>query len=66
MNRLLHPKDLAEILSVKPGTVYSWLSRGVPLPPYVKVAGCTRWREEVVRQWIEQKEKKQRRRNFVE
>ena len=49
MERLLCPKDLAQILNVKLGTVYSWLSRGVDLPPYVKIQGSTRWREKEFR-----------------
>jgi predicted DNA-binding transcriptional regulator AlpA len=66
MEKLLNPHQLAEILNVKPGTVYSWLSRKVDLPPFVKVAGSTRWREEVVKKWIETKEKEKRRRRFEE
>lgn len=61
---LLEPRDLANILRVKPGTVFSWLSRGVDLPPCVKISGTTRWRPEVVKKWIEQKEKEKWRRNF--
>lgn len=64
MDRLLNPHQLAEILNVKDGTVYSWLSRGVDLPPFVKIGDSTRWREEVVKRWIEQREKEGRRRNF--
>jgi predicted DNA-binding transcriptional regulator AlpA len=60
MDKLLNPKQLAEILNVKPGTVFSWLSRGVPLPPSIKIAGSTRWRQEAVLKWIEEKEKGQR------
>ena len=60
MDRLLNPKQFAKILNVKSGTVYSWLSRGVQLPPSVKIGGSTRWREEVVRKWIEQREKEGR------
>lgn len=58
------PRELAQILGVKPGTVFSWLSRGVDLPPYVKISGTTRWREEAVKRWIEKKEHERKRRNF--
>ncbi len=61
---LLNPKQLAEIFNVKPGTVYSWLSRKIDLPPSVKVGASTRWRPEVVKRWIEAKEKERRRKNF--
>jgi predicted DNA-binding transcriptional regulator AlpA len=60
------PRQLAEIFGVKVGTVFSWLSRGVDLPAYVKIAGTARWRPEVVQQWIEKKEKEKRRKNFQE
>lgn len=64
MDKLLNPSQLAEILNVKQGTVYSWLSRGVDLPPFVKIGGSTRWREHAVKAWIENKEKGKKRRNF--
>ena len=64
MDPLLSPKDLASILNVRVGTVYSWLSRGVELPSSIRVGGSTRWREEVVRDWILEKEKEERQRNF--
>ena len=64
MDRLLKPRDLAEVLNVKPGTIYSWLSRGIDLPPFVKIGGSTRWREVVVKEWIERKERERKKRNF--
>ena len=64
MEKLLNPSELAEILNVRPGTIYSWLSRGVDIPPFVKVGGCTRWREQAVKKWIEVREKERRHRNF--
>ncbi len=64
MERMLNPSQLAEILGVKPGTIYSWLSRKVEVPPFVKVGSVTRWREKTVLSWIEAKEKERKRRNF--
>ena len=64
MEKLLSPKQLADILNVKPGTVYSWLSRHVDLPPFVKIGGSTRWRIEAVKEWIENKEREGKRKNF--
>lgn len=64
MEKLLTPNELASILNVKPGTVYSWLSRGVDLPPSIKIAGSTRWRPEAVTKWIEVKEKEKKRKNL--
>jgi len=64
MERLLNPKQFAELLNVKPGTVYSWLSRGVDLPPFIKISGSTRWQEKTVKAWIEKKEQERREKNF--
>ncbi len=64
MERLLNPRELAAILNVKPGTIYSWLSRGMDVPPFVKIGGSTRWRVRAVEQWIEAKERERKRRNF--
>ena len=66
MDRLLNPAQLADLLGVKKGTVFSWLSRGVDLPPFVKIGGSTRWREEAVMKWIQDKEKARNRKNFKE
>jgi predicted DNA-binding transcriptional regulator AlpA len=64
MDKLLNPKQLAEILNVRVGTIYSWLSRGVEIPPSIKIGGSTRWREKSILQWLEGKEKKRKKRNF--
>lgn len=66
MDRLLNPRQLAGILNVKPGTIFSWLSRGVDLPPSICIGASTRWQEKTVRAWIEAKEKQKRKRNFEE
>jgi len=64
LERLLNPTQLAEVLNVRPGTVYSWLSRGISLPPFIKIGGSTRWREKAVMEWITAREKERRRRRF--
>jgi len=63
MERLLNPYQLAEILAVKPGTIYSWLSRGVDIP-HVKVGGTVRFREKAVEDWLMDKERARKKRNF--
>lgn len=63
MEKLLNPSQLAEILNVRPGTIYSWLSRGVDVP-HVKIAGTVRFREKAVMDWLLQKERERKRRNF--
>ena len=63
MEKLLNPSQLAEILNVRPGTIYSWLSRGVDIP-HVKIAGTVRFREKAVTDWLLEKERERKRRNF--
>ena len=63
MEKLLNPSQLAEVLSVRPGTIYSWLSRGVDIP-HVKIAGTVRFREKAVTDWLLQKERERKRSNF--
>ena len=63
MERLLNPLQLAEILGVKRGTVYSWINRGIEIP-YVRIAGTVRFREKAVQEWLLQKEQERKRRNF--
>lgn len=63
MEKLLTPAQLAETLNVKPGTIYSWLSRGVPIP-HVKIAGTVRFREKAILQWIEKEERAGKKKRF--
>ena len=62
MEKLLNPSQLAEILNVRPGTIYSWISRGVDIP-HVKIAGTVRFREKAILDWLMEKER-EKRRNF--
>ena len=64
IDRTLTPQQVAELLNIKLSTLYSHLSRKTPLPPFFKIGSQTRWRESVVWEWIEAKEKAQRKRNF--
>jgi len=63
LEKLLNPSQLAEILGVRPGTIYSWLSRGIDVP-YVKIAGTVRFREKAVMDWLMEKERERKRKNF--
>jgi excisionase family DNA binding protein len=63
MEKLLNPVQLAEVLGVRPGTVYSWISRKVDIP-HVKIAGTVRFREKAVMDWLMEKERERKRRNF--
>jgi excisionase family DNA binding protein len=61
--KLLTPKQLADCLNVKPGTVYSWISRGVDIP-HIKIQGTLRFRQEAVDTWLLDREKAKKKRNF--
>ena len=63
MEKLLNPSELADLLGVKPGTIYSWLSRGVDVP-HMKIAGTVRFREKAVMDWLLNKEREWKRRHF--
>jgi excisionase family DNA binding protein len=63
MDKLLNPLQLAELLGVRPGTVYSWISRGIDVP-HVKIAGTVRFNEKSVKEWLDRKEMERKRRNF--
>lgn len=63
MEKLLSPQEVAAIIGVRVGTVYSWISRGVPIP-HVKISGTIRFQEKSLRGWIEEKERERKKRNF--
>jgi len=63
VEKLLNPSQLGEILGVRPGTIYSWLSRGIDIP-YVKIKGTVRFRETAVQEWLLKKEREKKKRNF--
>jgi excisionase family DNA binding protein len=63
MDKLLTVTQLAQILNVQRGTIYSWLSRGVNIP-HVKIAGTVRFREKAIAEWLLRKEHEKKRRNF--
>jgi excisionase family DNA binding protein len=64
MDKLLSPKKLAELLDVKPGTIYSWVSRGVPIP-HVKIEGTLRFREKAIEKWLIERERARKKRIFA-
>jgi excisionase family DNA binding protein len=63
IGKLLTIKELSDLLRVRPGTVYSWLSRGVDLP-HIKIEGTVLFRELAVKQWLLDKETERKRRRF--
>jgi len=63
MEKYLTPAQLAAVLNVRPGTVYSWLSRGIPIPN-TKIGGTVRFSEKSVAKWLEEQERARRKRKF--
>jgi len=63
LEKLLNPSQVAEIFGVRPGTIYSWVSRGIDIP-YVKVEGTLRFIEKEVMDWLMKKERNRMRKNF--
>ncbi len=63
MDSFLTPKELADILKVKPSTIYVWVHRGVDLP-YIKVEGTIRFSQKSIEDWLAKREATKRRRNF--
>jgi excisionase family DNA binding protein len=60
---LLSVPELANLLKVKPGTIHTWLFRGVDIP-HIRVESVIRFRREAIEGWLLQKEKDRKKRNF--
>jgi len=60
------PHRLAWFLDVKVGTVFSWVSRKVDLPPFVTIGRSTRWKPEDVIRWVDERKATKRKRDFEE
>jgi len=59
-DRLLSTEQAAEILNLRPGTLIAWRSRRDPGAPQFLRLGrrLVRYREDVLRQWIADRERK--------
>jgi len=53
MNRLLTPAEIADLLGVKPSTIYQWTHQ--KFIPHVKLGRLVRFREQVVLEWVEKR-----------
>lgn len=58
MKNLLTPKQLSELLQVKPSTVYKWVHYGYI--PCVKLGTFIRFREKKVEEWLKKRERRGR------
>ena len=64
MDRYLNVEQVAELLSVKPKTIYSWAEHGV-IPSY-KFGSRVRFKESEVQEWAEGKRRETVKREQVE
>ena len=62
--KVLTPGQLAEKLQVSRGTIYSWICRGISVPPFIKNGKALRFREAAVEVWILEKEKENQNKKF--
>jgi len=63
IEELLTPEELAGILRIKRQTLYTWIHRGSDIP-FFKERGTIRFRKEAILNWISEKEKERKKRNF--
>ena len=55
MSQLMTPQQIAEMLQVKPSTIYQWVHEG--FIPHVKVGRLLRFRECDLMAWLEKRAK---------
>ena len=53
MTSLLNPKEVAEMLGVKPSTIYQWTHTGYI--PHMKLGKLVRFRLQDIERWLEEK-----------
>jgi len=54
MVKLLNVTEVAQLIGVKPSTIYQWTHQG--FIPYVKVGKLVRFKPDAVMKWIDEKE----------
>ena len=54
MEKLIGPKEAAEVLGIKPDTLYKWTAdRKIP---FLKIEGAVRFRPSALQEWIRERE----------
>lgn len=53
MTKLLTPQQIAEILGVKPSTIYQWTHQG--FIPHVKLGRLVRFKEAEIAKWVDKR-----------
>lgn len=57
IERLLSPRELAELTGVRENTLAAWRSRkSADAPAYLKLGRAVRYRESDVRRWLSQRQ----------
>ena len=64
MTKLLTKDEVAEMLGVKPSTIYQWTHEG--FIPYVKIKNLVRFRQSDIDKWIEDRANNGRKTRKVE
>lgn len=54
--KLLTTKDIAEVMGVKPQTIYTWLHRKQMPEPDIRLKRYTRWRYPTIKPFLENRE----------
>jgi len=58
MQKLLTPKELSELLQIKPSTVYKWVN--YEYIPCVRIGSLIRFKEQKVEEWLRKRARKGR------
>jgi excisionase family DNA binding protein len=54
MEKLICPKEAAEVLGIKPDTLYRWTAeRRIP---FLKIEGALRFRPSTLQEWLQRRE----------
>jgi excisionase family DNA binding protein len=53
MDKLLTPQEIAELLGVRPSTVYQWTHQG--FIPHTKLGRFVRFKESDVMKWVDER-----------
>ena len=64
MDKLLTPHEMADLLGVRPSTIYQWTHQG--FIPHVKLGRLVRFNETAVMKWIEERSSNGRKTRRVE
>ena len=64
MQKLLTPHEIADVLGVKPSTIYQWTHQGYI--PHVKLGRLVRFSETAVMDWVKERSSNGRKTRIVD